>query len=72
MSDTYFSPVASVCNSRAMVTMQRRYDTDGAPWRVMLFGGDMKASAERGATCFPMAAGVINDFGTLTLTEAWQ
>lgn len=70
--DAYASPFSNVCNSYALVTTQRRYDTDGAPYRVMLLDGNMRACAAQGATAYPMASGVMDDFGTITLTGAWE
>lgn len=72
MSGAYFSPTASVCNMSVLATMQRRYDTDAAPWRVMVMCGPIKASTPHEATSFPMAPAVVDDFGQLVFVGAWQ
>jgi hypothetical protein len=58
---------ASVC-----IYVQRLHNVAGAPYRAMLADVNARACVEQGATSFPMAPAVVDDFGTLVLVGAWQ
>ena len=59
-------------STRLTAYTQRYYDKPGAAYRVLLADANCKACVQQGATMYPMAPAVVDDFGTLTIVGRWQ
>lgn len=72
MNATVFAPRSMEASGAVTLLTWRLYDRVGAAWRVMVTDFNARACVSRGATLFPMASAVVDDFGTLVLVGAWS